>query len=112
MGLYMLMIRAIIRPDKVGTVLSELLDAGFPAVTKIDVAGRGKQKGVKVGDVYYDELPKVMLMMVVNDTDKNDVVKVIMKNAKTGEKGAFGDGKIFITQVEEAYTISSATKAL
>jgi nitrogen regulatory protein PII 1 len=108
----MLMIRAIIRPDKSGIVLSELLDAGFPAVTKIDVAGRGKQKGVKVGEVYYDELPKVMLMMVVNDTDKEDVVKVIMKNAKTGEKGAFGDGKIFITPVEEAYTISSATKSL
>ena len=108
----MLMIRAIIRPEKVGTVLSELSDAGFPAVTKIDVAGRGKQKGVKVGEVYYDELPKVMLMMVVNDTDRDDVIKVIMKNAKTGEKGAFGDGKIFITAVEEAYTISSATKAL
>jgi nitrogen regulatory protein PII 1 len=108
----MLMIRAIVRPEKVGIVLSELLDAGFPAVTKIDVAGRGKQKGVKVGEVYYDELPKVMLMMVINDTDKDDVIKVIMKNAKTGEKGAFGDGKIFITPVEEAYTISSATKVL
>jgi nitrogen regulatory protein PII 1 len=108
----MLMIRAIIRPDKAGIVLSELLDAGFPAVTKIDVAGRGKQKGVKVGEVYYDELPKVMLILVVNDNDKEDVIKVIMKNAKTGEKGAFGDGKIFVTPVEEAYTISSATKSL
>lgn len=111
-GYYMLMIRAIIRPEKVGIVLSELSDAGFPAVTKIDVAGRGKQKGVKVGEVYYDELPKVMLIMVVNDNDRDDVIKVIMKNAKTGEKGAFGDGKIFVTAVEEAYTISSATKTL
>jgi nitrogen regulatory protein PII 1 len=108
----MLMIRAIIRPEKSGIVLSELSDAGFPAVTKIDVAGRGKQKGVKVGEVYYDELPKIMLILVVNDNDKEDVIKVIMKNAKTGEKGAFGDGKIFVTPVEEAYTISSATKAL
>lgn len=108
----MLMIRAIIRPEKTGVVLSELSDAGFPAVTKIDVAGRGKQRGVRVGEVYYDELPKVMLMMVINDNDKDDVIKVIMKNAKTGEKGAFGDGKIFITPVEEAYTISSATKTL
>jgi nitrogen regulatory protein PII 1 len=108
----MLMIRAIIRPEKVGIVLSELSDAGFPAVTKIDVAGRGKQRGVKVGEVYYDELPKVMLIIVVNDNDKEDVIKVIMRNAKTGESGAFGDGKIFITPVEEAYTISSATKSL
>lgn len=108
----MLMIKAIIRPEKVGVVLSELSDAGFPAVTKIDVAGRGKQRGVKVGEIYYDELPKVMLLIVVSDNDKDDVVKVIMKNAKTGTNGAFGDGKIFISPVEEAYTISSATKTL
>ncbi len=108
----MLMIRAIIRPEKVGVVLSELSDAGFPAVTKMDVMGRGKQRGVKVGDVYYDEIPKEMLMMVVNDEDKDDVIKLIIKNAKTGQKGAFGDGKIFISPVEEAYTISSGTKAL
>ncbi|MCX8131557.1 MAG: P-II family nitrogen regulator [Clostridia bacterium] len=108
----MLMIRAIIRPEKVGAVLSELCDAGFPAVTKMDVMGRGKQRGVKVGDVFYDEIPKEMLMMVVKDEDKDDVIKIIMKNAKTGEKGAFGDGKIFVSPVEEAYTISSGVNQL
>lgn len=108
----MLMIRAIIRPDKVGEVLSELSDGGFPAVTKIDVMGRGKQRGVKVGDVYYDEIPKEMLMMVVNKEDKDDVISIIMKNAKTGQKGAFGDGKIFVSQVDEVYTISSGVKGL
>lgn len=108
----MLMIRAIIRPEKVGSVLSELCDAGFPAVTKMDVMGRGKQRGVKVGDVFYDEIPKEMLMMVVNDTDKDDVIKIVMKNAKTGQKGAFGDGKIFISPVDEVYTISSGAKGL
>lgn len=108
----MLMIKAIIRPEKVGVVLSELCDAGFPAVTKYDVVGRGKQRGVKVGDVYYDEIPKEMLMLVVNDDDKDDVVKIIIKNAKTGEKGAFGDGKIFVIPVEEAYTISSSSNTL
>lgn len=41
----MYMIRAIIRPERVSTVLSELLDAGFPEVTKMAVYGRGKQKG-------------------------------------------------------------------
>lgn len=108
----MIMIRAIIRPERVGTVLAELSDAGFPAVTKMDVMGRGKQRGVKVGDVFYDEIPKEMLMLVVKDEDKDDVIKIVMKNARTGQKGAFGDGKIFVSPVEEAYTISSATKGL
>ena len=49
----MLMVRAIIRPEKAGVVLSEMLSGGFSAVTKLDVYGRGKQKGIKVGEVYY-----------------------------------------------------------
>ena len=108
----MLMIKAIIRPEKVGIVLSELCDAGFPAVTKYDVVGRGKQRGVKVGDVHYDEISKEMLMLVVKDEDKDDVISIIMKNAKTGEKGAFGDGKIFVSAVDEVYTISSGSSGL
>ncbi|MBC2582687.1 P-II family nitrogen regulator [Clostridium sp. DJ247] len=108
----MLMIKAIIRPNKVGEVLSDLADAGFPAVTKYDVVGRGKQKGVKVGSVHYDEIPKEMLMLVIEDEDKDDVIKIIMKSAKTGEVGAFGDGKIFISGVDEVYTISTGSKVL
>lgn len=108
----MLMVRAIVRPEKIGLVLSELLAAGFPAVTKMDVYGRGKQKGIKVGNVFYNEIPKEMILLVVNDEDKDDVVKVIMKNARTGENGNFGDGRIFVSPVEEAYTISTAKKGL
>jgi len=108
----MLLIRSIIRPNQVGIVLSELLSAGYPAVTKMDVYGRGKQKGIKVGDVYYDEIPKEMLLMVVNDEDKDDVVRIIMKYAKTGENGNFGDGRIFVSKVDEAYTISSKKAGL
>ncbi|MBC8059906.1 MAG: P-II family nitrogen regulator [Clostridiaceae bacterium] len=108
----MIMIKAVIRPEKVGIVLSELCDAGFPAVTKIDVVGRGKQRGVKVGDVHYDEIPKEMLMLVVSDEDKDDVVKIIIRSSKTGEKGAFGDGKIFVSSVNEVYTISSGSSGL
>ena len=108
----MLMIRAIIRPNQVGIVLSELLSGGFSAVTKMDVYGRGKQKGVKVGDVFYDEIPKEMLLMVVKDEDKDDVVKIIMKYARTGENGNYGDGRIFVSPVEEAYTISTKTAGL
>ncbi len=108
----MIMIRAIVRPEKVDEVMAELMYAGFPAVTKIDVYGRGKQRGIRAGDVSYDELPKVLLLTVIEDKDKDFVVKTIMKNARTGEKGNFGDGKIFISPVEEAYTISSASVTL
>jgi len=106
----MIMIRSIIRPEKADAILAALMDAGFPAVTKYSVAGRGKQRGIKIGDVTYDEIPKVMLMSVVNEEDKQFVVDTILKTAKSGEKGAFGDGKIFISQVEESYTISSGVK--
>lgn len=108
----MIMIRAIIRPEKVDVVLENLMDAGFPAVTKIPVFGRGKQRGIKIGDVTYDELPKELLLLVVQDKDKDFVIKTIIKSAKTSEKGSFGDGKIFISSVEEVYTISSGIKEI
>jgi len=107
----MLLVRAIIRPEKTGLVMSELIAAGFPAVTKMDVYGRGKQKGITVGDVHYDEIPKEMLMIVCNDSDKDDLIKVILRYAKTGN-GTFGDGKIFVSAVEEAYTVSTGKKEL
>lgn len=108
----MVMVRAILRPERVNQVLTELLEAGFPAVTKMDVMGRGRQRGVKIGDVFYDEIPKEMLFMVVKEEDQDDVVRVILKNARTGEKGAFGDGKIFVSPVLKAYTVSSAEEGL
>lgn len=107
----MKMIRAIVRPEKSSIVLSELSDAGYPAVTKMDVVGRGKQRGVKVGDVRYDEIPKELLIMVVEDQFADEVVSIISKNAKTGE-GKYGDGKIFVTEVETAYTVSSGKPGL
>jgi nitrogen regulatory protein PII 1 len=90
----MLLVRAIVRPEKTGKVLSELLSGGFPAVTKMDVYGRGKQKGITVGEIHYDEIPKEMLLIVINDEDKDDVVKIILRNARTGPNGTFGDGRI------------------
>src|SRR5512134_1752067 len=97
----MIMVRAIVRPEKSAAVLQSLLDAGYPAVTKMDVAGRGKQRGLKVGNVTYDELPKEMLMAVVHESDKDLLIKAVMEAARTGEKGAFGDGKIFVSPVSE-----------
>jgi nitrogen regulatory protein PII 1 len=108
----MLLVRAIIRPEKSGPVMSELAAAGFPAVTKLDVYGRGKQKGITVGDVHYDEIPKDMLVIVCEDEEKDDIVKIIIRMAKTGAGGAFGDGRIFVSPVESAYTISSGKAGL
>lgn len=107
----MLLIRAIIRPEKAGLVMSELAAAGFPAITKMDVYGRGKQKGITVGEVHYDEIPKEMLLVVCNDEDKDDLVKIILRSAKTGA-GNFGDGRIFVSPVESAYTISTGKAGL
>jgi nitrogen regulatory protein PII 1 len=104
------MIRSVVRPEKVDDVLAALMDSGFPAVTKMSVVGRGKQRGIKIGEITYDEIPKELLLTVVNDQDRDFVVKTIMKAARTGEKGAYGDGKIFITPVEEVYTISSGIR--
>ena len=106
----MIMIRAIIRPEKSDDVLAALMDAGFPAVTKFSVAGRGKQRGIKIGEVTYDEIPKTMLLSVVQPEDKDFVITTIMDSARSGTKGAFGDGKIFVTEVEDVYTISSGVK--
>ena len=104
------MIQSVVRPEKVHDVMKALLDAGFPAVTKMDVFGRGKQRGLKVGEITYDELPKEQLLMVVADADKDLAVETILKSARTGDKGTFGDGKIFISKVEETWTVSSGTK--
>ncbi|MDR3237007.1 MAG: P-II family nitrogen regulator [Spirochaetia bacterium] len=105
----MIMIRAIIRPEKADAVMAALMADGFPAVTRMNVSGRGKQRGIKIGDVTYDEIPKELLMMVVKNGDKDFVVKKIMEIARTG-KGSFGDGKIFVSPVEEIYTVSSGVK--
>lgn len=106
----MIMVQAIVRPEKVYVVLKALLDGGFPAVTKMDVFGRGKQRGLKVGDITYDELSKEMLLIVVKNEDQAAVVNTILRAARTGDKGAFGDGKIFVLPVDESYTISAGTK--
>jgi len=104
------MIKAIIRPEKADAVLEALLEAGYSAVTKIPVFGRGKQRGLKVGEVHYDELPKEMLLFVVPDADKDFVMKTILESARTGP-GHFGDGKIFVTPVTEAVRVRTGEKA-
>lgn len=105
----MQMIKAIVRPERAEKVVRSLDEAGFPSMTKMDVFGRGKQKGLTVGDIHYDELPKVIFLIVVEDEKADDVVDIIVDAAKTGN---YGDGKIFVTPVLTAYTISTGKEEL
>jgi nitrogen regulatory protein PII 1 len=105
----MKMIRAIIRPNREEKVVDSLEKEGFYSMTKMNVFGRGKQKGIRVGTVCYDELPKVMLMLVVNDDELTKAVNVIQNSARTGN---IGDGKIFVTDVSETYTVRTGETGL
>jgi nitrogen regulatory protein PII 1 len=105
----MKMIRAIIRPNKEEKVVEHLEKEGFYSMTKMNVFGRGKQKGIRVGTVCYDELPKVMLMLVVEDDNVSKAIKVIQNSARTGN---IGDGKIFVSEVSEAYTVRTGASGL
>ena len=108
----MLMIKAFVRPEKKDLLLEKLSEAGFNSATVIDVVGRGKQKGIRFGEMIYDEIPKCMLMVGIDDADKDAVVNTILEYAKTGDKGTFGDGKIFISKIEQVYTVSSGKTGL
>ncbi|KAF5412917.1 MAG: putative nitrogen regulatory PII-like protein [Candidatus Methanogasteraceae archaeon] len=105
----MQMIRAIIRPEKVDGVVDSLDNGGFCAFTKIDVFGRGRQKGIQIGPTIYDELAKVMLLIAASDEDTDEILRIIEDSARTG---SFGDGKIFISPIEEAYTIRTGERGL
>lgn len=98
----MKLVRAFIRPEKEQEVVLALEGSGFPALTKMSAMGRGKQKGLRVGDIVYEELPKVLLLMVVKDEDLSKVENIILEHARTGN---IGDRKIFVSPVEKSITI-------
>lgn len=105
----MKMIRAILRPETAENVAEALADAGFVSMTKIHVFGRGKQRGITVGSTHYDELPKTMIITVVEDKSVDEVAKIIKEGSYTGN---FGDGKLFITPVSDVYTVRTGAKGL
>ena len=105
----MKMVRAVIRPEKETAVSSALAKAGFPALTKWEVVGRGKQQGVQVGNQVYDELAKAMILVVVNDEQVDSMVQTIQSAAFSGYPG---DGKVFVTPVESALTIRTGKPEL
>ena len=71
--------------------------------------GAAAQKGVQVGTTTYDELAKLLLMVVVEDGDLKKAIETIETHARTGN---FGDGKIFVSDVKEAYTIRTGKSRL
>jgi nitrogen regulatory protein PII 1 len=105
----MKMVRAIVRPETADNVTEGLAEAGFYSLTKMPVFGRGKQKGLTVGTMHYDELPKVLIIIVVEDKDVEEALKVIRYKAYTGNEG---DGKIFVSPVEQVRTVRTGSKEL
>jgi nitrogen regulatory protein PII len=99
-------IEAIIKPYKVEDVKDALTELGLQGMTTIDVKGFGRQKGhteIYRGSEYtVDFVPKIMVLAVVADSLVESAVSAIIKAAKTG---AVGDGKIFVSTIEEAVRI-------
>jgi nitrogen regulatory protein P-II 1 len=99
-------IEAIIQPSRFESVKDALLEIGVEGMTVSEVRGHGRQKGhteVYRGREYtVDLLPKVKIEMILPDSLVDAAVRTILKSAKTGK---IGDGKIFLSTVEEAIRI-------
>jgi nitrogen regulatory protein PII 1 len=106
----MKMIFGVVRPEKIYAVESRLAESGFNAFTRWQVSGRGKQKGICVGDAVYGEILKNAIIVTVTDDKKDEVIDIIMQASKTGENGSSGDGKIFVLPITEEYTVSTQLK--
>jgi nitrogen regulatory protein P-II 1 len=95
-------VEAIVRPEKLEE-LREAFDAkGFVGITVTEVRGRGKQKGIllewRVGEYRVEFLPKIKVELVVKEKDVEAVINIFETVCSTGQ---IGDGKIFISPVEQ-----------
>ena len=104
-------IEAIIKPFKLEEVKDALGEVGITGMTVTEVKGFGRQKGhteIYRGSEYtVDFLPKIKLELVIADGDVPQAVAAIVKAAKTGK---IGDGKVFVSNVEEAVRIRTEEK--
>jgi nitrogen regulatory protein P-II 1 len=97
---------AIIRPEKLDDVRASLQEVGYSGLMISEVEGHGKQKGIVQqwrGEKYkVDLIPKIKLEIVVKDSEVEKIKKMLIEKARTGE---IGDGKIFISTVDEVIRI-------
>ncbi len=102
----MKMITAIIKPFKLDDVRQAVAEIGIQGITVTDVKGFGRQKGhtelYRGAEYVVDFLPKSKLELVVADDVSDQVIEAVITAARTGK---IGDGKIFITDVEQAIRI-------
>ena len=102
----MIKIEAIIQPAKLDTVKEALIEAGIEGITILEARGHGRQKGhtefYRGREYTVDLLPKVKMEMVIADDMKEKVIQAILGAARTGH---IGDGKIFVSRVEDAIRI-------
>ena len=99
-------IEAVIKPFKLDEVKDELNNIGVMGLTVSEVKGYGRQKGhtelYRGAEYAVDFLPKIKIELIVNDNIVDSVIDVIKKKAHTGR---IGDGKIFVSSVEEIVRI-------
>jgi len=107
----MKMVEAIVKPFKLDEVKDALTKAGIQGMTVEEVKGFGRQKGhtelYRGAEYSVDFLPKVKIQILVPDEKAAEVVQVIIDAAKTGK---IGDGKIFVSNVEEVIRIRTGEK--
>lgn len=99
-------IEAVIQPSKLDAVKEALIEAGVEGITILEARGHGRQKGhtefYRGREYSVDVLPKIKLEMVVPDSLVDRAVQAILKAAGTGR---IGDGKIFISRIDQAIRI-------
>lgn len=102
---------AVIREERFELVKNALLTAGCEGMNVSTVKGRGRQTGIKEsyrGSSYcIDLIPKTRVELIVNEEDLDDIIDIIIDNARTGE---VGDGKIFVSDVEEVIRIRTGER--
>jgi nitrogen regulatory protein PII len=102
----MKLVTAYIRHDAFEPIRAELLELGFPSISISEVKGSGRQKGVtehyRGSSVTNYLRPKLKIETVVADGDLQTVVDTILKHARTG---TIGDGKVFVSPIEQVYRI-------
>jgi nitrogen regulatory protein PII len=108
---FMKQVAAIIKPSQLGDVQEALTKMGVEGMTIMEVKGFGRQKGhselYRGAEYTVDFLPKVKVQVLVTDAKAGQVVDAIVQGARTGK---IGDGKIFVTAVEEIIRIRTGEK--